>query len=105
MYLLYDNTQYPCSCRPAATMVYAGLSDNFPTPVSGTLVLCADDGFVLRRDKVSDYLRQTFSNGTLILTNEPEPEETEPVTPEPTELEQLRADVDWLLERVRQTET
>jgi hypothetical protein len=68
-------------------MVYLGLPDDFPAPVSGEIVLCADDGFVLRTDKVEDYLRQTFENGVLTLTNAPAPVPVEPVEPaehEPT---------------------
>ena len=99
MYINYNGTKYPCACRPAKTMVYKGLPDDFPTPVEGEIQLCADDDFVMRTDKVSEYLRQTFSDGVLTLTNVPEPEpveEPEPVDPEPTEVEKLRADVDYI---------
>jgi hypothetical protein len=68
-------------------MVYRGLPEDFPAPVSGEIVLCADDGFVMRTDKVEDYLRQTFEGGVLTLTNAPEPvpvEPVEPTDPEPT---------------------
>ena len=75
MYIKYNNTQYPCTCRPSANMVYRGLPDDFPAPVSGEIALCADDGFVMRTDVVEDYLRQTFENGVLTLTNNPEPAE------------------------------
>lgn len=87
MYIKYKNTNYPCSCRPSKTMVYKGLSDDFPAPVDGEITLCADDDFVMRTDNSADYLRQTFVNGTLTLTNTPEPvepDEPEPM-PEPTE--------------------
>lgn len=85
MYILYNNTKYPCQCRPASTMRYSGLPEDFPAPVSGEIALCADDNFVLRTDKAEDYLRQTFVGGILTLTNVPEPEpEPEPVEPEPT---------------------
>ncbi|MBR2934921.1 MAG: hypothetical protein IKB79_05020 [Oscillospiraceae bacterium] len=79
MYIAYNGTNYPCQCRPSATMVYRGLPDDFPAPVSGEITLCADDDFVMRTDKAEDYLRQTFGGGVLTLTNEPEP--VEPVTP------------------------
>ena len=72
MYIAYNGVNYPCQCKPSATMVYRGLPDNFSVPVRGKIVLCADDGFVLREDKVGDYLRQTFENGVLTLTNTPE---------------------------------
>lgn len=72
MYIEYNGVKYPCQCRPSATMVYRGLPDDFPAPVSGKITLCTDDGFVLLEDKVGDYLRQTFENGVLTLTNTPE---------------------------------
>lgn len=87
MHIIYSGFNYPCKCRPAKTMRYCGLPDDFPAPVSGEIVLCADDGFVLRTDNTADYLRQTFADGVLTLTNEPEPEPVEPedpVEPEPT---------------------
>lgn len=87
MYLTYNNQTYPCKCRPGKTMVYRGLPEDFPAPVTGEITLCADDGFVLRTDKAEDYLRQTFEGGILTLTNQPEPEPVEPgpePNPEPT---------------------
>lgn len=77
MYIAYNGVNYPCQCRPSSTMVYRGLPDNFPAPVSGEIALCADDGFVLRTDRVEDYLRQTFEGGVLTLTNTPVPEAEE----------------------------
>jgi hypothetical protein len=71
-----------------------GLSEDFPAPVSGDIVLCANDGFVMRIDKAEDYLRQTFENGVLILTHLPEPivpEDIEPTGNEPTTAEILDA--------------
>lgn len=90
MYISYNGTNYPCVCRPSSDMVYRGLPDDFPAPVDGEIVLCADDDFVLRTDNTSDYLRQTFENGVLTLTNVPEPE---PIEPEPIEPE--TDDVTW----------
>lgn len=72
MYIEYNKVRYPCTCRPAATMVYRGLPEDFPAPVEGEVLLCSDDGFVLRTDNAADYLRQTFENGVLALTNVPE---------------------------------
>ncbi len=87
MYIAYKGARYPCKCRPSATMAYRGLPEDFPAPVSGDVVLCADDGFVLRTDRAEDYLRQTFEGGVLTLTNAPAPVPVEPVEPaeqEPT---------------------
>ena len=73
MYIKYKNVKYHCVCIPSMTMVYRGLPDDFPAPVSGDILLCADDDFVLRKDNTGDYLRQTFADGVLVLTNEPAP--------------------------------
>ena len=92
MYILYNDVKYPCKCKPASTMRYSGLPEDFPAPVSGEIALCADDGFVLRTDKVEDYLRQTFEGGVLTLTNIPEPEpQPEPEEPAPTLEERVSA--------------
>lgn len=96
MYLSYHGTQYPCACSPSTKMVYTGLPDDFPVPVSGIITLCADDGFVLREDDPVDYLRQDFRDGVLILTDEPEPAPSEPHPTGPTAADQLRADVDYI---------
>lgn len=96
MYITYNSINYPCKCRPSSTMRYRGLPDDFPAPVDGEIVLCADDGFVLRTDISNDYLRQTFKDGVLTLTNVPEPE---PVEPEPEIIEPT------IEERVTELET
>ena len=92
MYIKYNGTDYPCKCRPGSTMIYRGLPDDFPAPVGGVITLCENDGFVLREDTAEDYLRQTFGNGVLTLTNIPEPEVVEtPTVAEPTTKEVLNA--------------
>ena len=77
MYLTYNGVDYPCKCKPAKTMAYRGLPEDFPFPTEGEIVLCANDGFVLRKDNAIDYLRQAFDGGVLVLTNEPEREVVE----------------------------
>ena len=95
MYIKYNEKNYPCNCNiNFNTVQYIGLPEDFPAPVSGDIVLCANDGFVMRTDKVEDYLRQTFNEGVLALTNLPEPVEPEPIDPvdnEPTTAEILDA--------------
>lgn len=54
----------------------------------GVISMYRDDGFLLSQDDVSNYARQSFNGGTLMLTNEPE---EEPVEPEPSETEQMAA--------------
>lgn len=101
MYILYNRQKYACKCIPSETMRYSGLPDDFPAPVVGDIVLCADDGFVLKKDNTADYLRQVFKNGILILTNvpefssQPEPTDTEPTAEERiTSLEEALAFTD-----------
>lgn len=97
MYLTYNSTNYPCKCRPSKTMRYRELPEDFPAPVEGEIALYADDGFLLRKDNTADYLRQTFADGVLTLTNEPEPEivEEEPIEEEPTQLDRIEAQVTY----------
>ena len=83
MYIKYNDKTFPCNCQvTSSTITYSGLPEDFPAPVSGDIVLCANDGFEMRTVMVEDYLRQTFDSGVLVLTNIPEPEivEPEPVT-------------------------
>lgn len=80
MYIIYKNVKYSCECRPAKTMVYSGLPDNFPAPVSGDVILCADDGFKMRTDNPENFLGQSFADG--ILTFAGAPENQEPTTEE-----------------------
>lgn len=91
MYITYKETNYPCKCSIGVDVVYFGLPEDFPFPASGEIKLCANDGFILRRDVVEDYLRHTFENGVLTLTNLPEPVEPEPIEEEPTTAEILDA--------------
>jgi hypothetical protein len=95
MYIAYKDKKYPCNASVSVTtMRYWNLPEDFSAPVDGEIILCADDGFELRRDNSADYLRQTFANGMLTLTNEPEPvpvEPEEPVEPEPTADDVLNA--------------
>jgi hypothetical protein len=94
MYITYKETKYPCKCSPGASITYRGLPADFPHPVSGAIRLYANDGFHLRTDFAEDYLRQTFEEGVLTLTNLPEPVEPDPIEPieeEPTTAEILDA--------------
>ena len=85
MYIRYNSANYPCECSISKTAIaYSNLAEGFPAPISGEVILCDDNGFVMRTDKVEDYLRQTFEGGILVLTNIPYVEEepipeTEPI--------------------------
>lgn len=97
MYIKYLSINYPCKCRPSKTMRYRELPEDFPAPVEGEIALYADDGFLLRKDNTADYLRQTFENGVLTLTNEPEPIPApgDPIEEEPTQLDRIEAQVTY----------
>ena len=58
------------------------------TEVSGEIITYRNDGFELRRDNVSDYLRTEVSAGRVLLTNQPVPELAEP---EPTVYDEMAA--------------
>ena len=86
MYIKYNKNNYPCTCQPSKnTVIYRGLNLDFPYPADGEIILCANDGFIMRMDNTADYLRQTFENGVLTLTNLPEVEPYEPTEPTETE--------------------
>lgn len=91
MYIKYENQKYSCKCDITNDAIYyKELPDNFPETVEGEIVLCDNAGFELRKDKTENYKRQTFENGTLMLTNAPEVEPLpEPPEPEPSAEELL----------------
>ena len=96
MYIKYNDKDYPCNCSINSNCItYRGLPEDFPSEITGEITLYADNGFKFKTVKVEDYLRYTSLNGTLTLTNLPEPEIIE--TPQsPSRMEQLRADIDFL---------
>ena len=99
MYIKYKDKKYSCkNCSITKnSIIYRGIEESFQTPIEGEICLYSDNDFVMRTDKVSDYLRQTFANGILTLTNIHETNETEiEVSNEPSMIEQLRADVDYI---------
>lgn len=75
MYIKYKGEIYPCSCAAKDNEVrYIGLPADFPAPVSGKITIYANDGFLMREDVAEDYRHQTWEDGILTLTNDPEPE-------------------------------
>lgn len=86
MYIKYKETDYPCKCNIGTqSITYSNLPEDFPETVEGEIILCANDGFVMRTDNTENYLRQVFKDGTLTLTNIPEVEPDEPSEPIETE--------------------
>lgn len=99
MYITYKLKNYPCTCTPSSKqMAYIALPEDFPAPVDGEIVLCADDGFVMRTDNPADYLRQTFEGGVLMLTNVPEPAPAPVVEPTQTEKREAAYNTEKVIE-------
>ena len=84
MKLLVNGTAYACTGRPSFTdPVRFTLPGDKPdaAALGDTLILEADDGYVLREVDISAItLRRYFDGSDLVITNTPAPE---PVTPEP----------------------
>lgn len=100
MYIKTGSNAYPCTgyC-PYADEVRFTLTGDIPVELGETVQLHQDDDFLLAEHTVADFARWEAVGGVLLLTNRPKAEPQEPAeeaTPEPTELERLRADVDFL---------
>ena len=89
MYLLIGKDTFSCSRRKVSgdkqTITYWGVEPD-PGTVTGTVEMFSDSGYRLSTDSAGDYARQTYSGGTLTLTNLPEPPEPEPPEPSDTEV-------------------
>lgn len=98
MYIRTKEESYPCqSYRAGADASIFVLKKDTPEELGDTVELWAEDGFLMASQRVADWLRWEVSGNCLILTNAPEtPTAPEPEPAPPTELEQLRADVDYL---------
>ena len=93
MYVKINDTKYPCSnMREDGGIVFSGVV-GMDKPPTGVISLCADDGFELAAADVAGYKRVLLADGTLTLTNAPEP------TP-PTEAELLAAARTAAIERI-----
>jgi hypothetical protein len=94
MYITINGTEYAnvsCYFNPME-IVYTGDSLVDIESVIGPIGVYANDGFLLREDNPSDYLRQIIHNGAITLTNLPEPEpEPEPPEPDPDMWDELAA--------------
>ena len=85
MYIQINGTQHPCANyrdAPGTRAVFYGV-EGLTLPISGEVSLHADDGFEMVRQNTDSYARQTYENGVLTLTNEPEPEAETPEDEEP----------------------
>ena len=84
MYLKINDTHYPCG-RPSLSTPEVRYPDveGLELPIDNIIMLCRDDGFIMRMDDPADYERVEYENNTLLLSNLPIPEPVEP--PEPPE--------------------
>lgn len=98
MFIQTANHAYPCTDYHAgAGSVRFLLPGERPERLGETVELRSDDGNLMAVQYVDDWLRWVVSGSVLVLTNMPEPEPAPDPEPQPpTELEQLRADVDYL---------
>lgn len=73
MYIKVNNLQYPCRERRVenGTISFLGVT-GLTMPISGTVQLCRNDGFILSEDNTEDYQRHVLQGTRLTLTNEPE---------------------------------
>lgn len=79
MYITINNQRYAdvlMNRLRNGDMLFTGESLDV-SEVSGEIVTYRNDGFELRRDNVSDYLRTEVSAGRVLLTNQPVPEPAE----------------------------
>jgi hypothetical protein len=75
MYIENNDLQYPCSGFKQSSNSVRLVVDEVPLPITGVISLYADNGFSLVNGiNSADYSRHLYENGTLVLTNEPEPE-------------------------------
>lgn len=83
MYIKIGGQTYPCmDYRPGAETISFALNGAVPETLGETVELCDDDGFVMVKQTVADWMRWEVYGNALILTNAPVPEPIpEPVGP------------------------
>lgn len=75
MYIEINGARYPCATynRSADSFTVLGVEGLSAAPTSGDIAVCADNGFPLDGAAPGSYARQLLADGTLTLTNAPEP--------------------------------
>ena len=99
MYITNKTKKYPCSgYLPTADAVSFFGVEGVTLPLAGDIELVSDcDNLLLAVQNCGEYARQTFTDGVLLLTNEPEtapqPEpEPHPQPPNITEIAEAMID-------------
>lgn len=77
MYITNKTNKYPCAgYHPSPTGIDVRFSgvEGVTLPLTGSIMLVSEDSdLILAIQDCGDYTRQTYENGVLTLTNEPEP--------------------------------
>ncbi len=99
MYIKINNLQYPCRERRVEqnSIYYLGVT-GLTMPISGTVQLCRNDGFIMSEDDTADYQRHVLQGTRLTLTNEPE----QPPQPYVPTTEQRLSAVEYQLNSMEQ---
>lgn len=96
MKIIHNGNEYGCfDFQCSASTAFLHFVEKPAEEISGELVLCADNGFVLQTINTVDFLRSYWTNNIFVLTNIPEPEYVEPDPDEPVEPEEPTEDVTW----------
>lgn len=96
MYIQTNHQQYRCTGAPSLTgdPLRFTLPEGGPEVCGDAVALYADGGYLLRELDVSGYARREMRGTALVLTNQPEPEETtEEPEPEGMTLEEAMLDM------------
>ena len=102
MYIKINNLDYPCRERRVEqnSIYFLGVT-GLTMPISGTVQLCRNDGFILAEDNTADYQRHVLQGTRLTLTNEPE----QPPQPYVPTTEQRLSAVEYQLDQMEQAIT
>lgn len=88
MYIIINETKYNDISRVKnsnGNLVFIGASLTGVENIEGGIACYRNDGFYLREDKPTDYLRTVIGEGSILLTNTPlppEPQDTDEVSGE-----------------------
>ena len=97
MYLMINGNRHSVSRRMVTKDTIKFLTvEPKPETISGNIQMYENNGFLISEDNADSFLRSTYSGTLLVLTNVPEPTPVERPTNVPSEIEQIRADVDYI---------
>ena len=96
MFLIINGNRHTVKSRivEADTITYLSVTPA-PSDINGTISMCRDDGFLMSEDNADNFERKEYSGTRLVLTNKPVVV-NKAVKITPSDMEQLRADVDYI---------